>query len=158
MTLVTVIDGTALHRAVDRLSETESYASTGTVSDEVHESMSAAIRRGMDWLDEQFPGWLEQIDPESIDLSSSCDCLLGTLDHNFYEAMLRAGHAEVSDFGIITPDWEWARDHGFAATSSIHFEEWDVLTAMWRQRIAMRKVLARVDGEVQATVGDLVDA
>jgi len=35
------------------------------------------IARGMAWLDENFPGWVEKIVLENLNLGSSCDCVLG---------------------------------------------------------------------------------
>ena len=154
MTLVTVIDGAALQRAVDRLQNAESYRSTGVVDDATREELHAAITRGMEFLDEFMPGWISKVDPVALNLGSPCQCILGQVDHNFYEAMLRAGHAEIDDRGIIQPDHHWARQHGFAASSSIDYEAWDALTDLWRECIAIREAFTHVEEAVKVSADE----
>jgi hypothetical protein len=152
------IDGAALAAVEERLRNAESFTSTGAVDDETREFFHANIARGMEWLDEHMPGWSSRIDVETLDLGEPCRCVLGSLDGNYYEAMLRAGHAEVDDLGIIRPDWKWAVDHGFATTSTLDFESWDVLTGLWKQRLAMREALDTVIGDTVVEGQHLVDA
>lgn len=161
MGLVSIIDGAAIQRAVDRLRNAGAHGSTGTVDDGTREELHANITRGMEFLDEYMPNWRAKVEVDSLNLGEPCRCVLGQVDHDFYTAMLRAGHAEVdADTGVIRADWKWAYEHGFAAVSSLDFEAWDVLTDLWRERIRLRDVLDDVDGQVVGTAGerDLVDA
>ncbi len=37
------------------------------------------VERGMEWLDQKYPDWLERVRPENLDLSYCTNCVLGQL-------------------------------------------------------------------------------
>jgi hypothetical protein len=37
------------------------------------------VRRGAELLDERLPGWRKAIDPDALDMSDGCDCILGAI-------------------------------------------------------------------------------
>ncbi len=88
------------------------------------EAAEAAVTRGIEWLNANVPHWREKIAVETLDLQYPCDCVLGQLDGDFYQAVWdrRLERAEVLTYG-------------FATSSGIPYR---TLTAAWRRALKAR--------------------
>lgn len=90
------------------------------------------VAAGAAWLDEHEPGWADRIDVAELDVGMSCSCVLGQLDGDFHDGMQERG-LSVARAGQL----------GFTLTedeSSMNVsDEFDALTAAWRQLIETRR-------------------
>jgi hypothetical protein len=88
------------------------------------------VRLGAAWLDANRPGWVDRIDLETLDLSTSCGCVLGQ---------------EFGDFDRA-PDEVYRRapQHGFNVPSNQAgtMRQYDNLTTAWRDYITARRAAA----------------
>lgn len=85
------------------------------------------VKRGIRWLNNHHPGWLQKIDPESIDIASNADCIIGQLFGSYMLYSLKAGKNKKTFF----------ETHGFTPSLFISSEQ---LTYAWKTAIkSMRK-------------------
>ncbi len=98
--------------------------SSATKAPTGREAAEQAVARGIAWLDANVPEWQDKIDVERLDLKYPCDCVLGQLDGDFYQAVWerRLERHEVTRMG-------------FAAVSGVPYP---VLTAAWRRALKQR--------------------
>lgn len=96
-------------------------------------TIAERVAAGAAFLDEHEPGWVDQIDPDRLDLGSSCRCVVGQLQVHLFrytindEPYLRAlDRYQVADPFVL----------GFNA---IDLREYDGLTAAWRELILARR-------------------
>jgi hypothetical protein len=64
------------------------------MSDTIPTAATERVAAGAAWLDVAAPGWVDRIDPGTLDLSSDADCVLGQVFGSF-----DAGLAVLSDHG-----------------------------------------------------------
>jgi hypothetical protein len=83
---------------------------------------AAAVKRGITWLDRHKPGWRTKVDPSRLNMAYPCECVLGQLCGDFYEAAWR-NDLSKSD----------TRYFGFSATPTVHYP---TLTAAWRRALS----------------------
>ncbi len=76
-----------------------------------------AVELGADFLDERLPGWRNEIDPETLALESSCDCVLGQLFGDYERGM-----------SLLGVDYGQSRVLGFRRGRTTY----DRLTEAWR--------------------------
>src|SRR5690349_18211046 len=81
----------------------------------------AAVHRGIAWLDKNVKGWRSKINTYSLDLQYPCDCVLGQLDGDFFEAVWKR---ELSKQEAVRL--------GFAAGDDIRYP---TLTAAWKRAL-----------------------
>ncbi len=94
----------------------------------VRSPLRDAVAEGIDFLDEQIPGWDEAVDADTLDLGHECMCVLGQLRRTFNDACLefRLSFADVCRYGFyVDPD---------APAGA-----WEALTAEWRDAIRERQ-------------------
>lgn len=84
------------------------------------------VSAGIAWLDKNRPGWLLQIDEDSLDMRSTCGCVMGQIDGNYNDFV-------CSD--IMSLD-ERER-HGFTIVLSP--KEWKQLEEEWKRQIKILK-------------------
>lgn len=86
------------------------------------------VAAGAAYLDRVMPGWWQRIDLERLDLSSTCNCVLGQEFGHFAaapeDAYLNAGDAYAKGFDIHFRD---------------EFGSYEPLTAEWRRLIESRR-------------------
>ncbi len=99
------------------------------------------VQAGADLLDREMPGWDERIELGQLSVLSTCRCVIGQLfAGDWFEGTHRLGfHGEIGE-----PTSTFAC--GFDAYTD---EEYDILTAAWRDLIAARR-LARLTPEPEA--------
>lgn len=87
------------------------------------------VAAGAALLDERMPGWEQDVNPHTLDLSSPCHCVLGQI-------------FGLYDHGVETmaqiPQFE-AEDQGFWTSSD---SEYDELTSAWYLLIRERRATA----------------
>lgn len=64
-----------------------------------------AAARGARYLDRTMPGWWRRVDPTDLDLGCPCNCVLGQLEGDFYEAVYlrRLSKARAEHLGLTAP-------------------------------------------------------
>lgn len=132
------------------------------------------IARGMEWLDQERPGWLDRIDMARLDVGCPCNCLLGQefdLELPRNQRIERVNHAwdflsDGYDCGLHyaaslynlasnTSAVEWAVQHGFSIEpelTSLFYEgdvdvSYGVLTDQWREAILARQQQVAIANE-----------
>lgn len=113
--------------------------------------LAERVQTGIGVLDEHRPGWLETIDLEHLDLSLSCQCVLGQLWGNFDNGILvlEADHdvpymAWEMGFEIHSAEiFTLAREEGDLTTyekSNIIARGYDALDRAWKTAILERRL------------------
>lgn len=71
------------------------------------------VAAGVSYLDERLPGWRKLVDPNALDLKSSCGCVLGQVfgDYDKGLAVLNLNDEEACTLGFFTtmPGRSWER-------------------------------------------------
>lgn len=78
------------------------------------------VELGMAFLDQHVPGWLEWVDPETIDIADCETCVYGVLFHGFDPG---------ERFGI---------DPALYGFERVPFERYEELTSAWVEAILER--------------------
>lgn len=114
-------------------------------------SIAENVASGMDLLDEEYPGWEELIDLDTLDLSSDCGCILGQL---YDDKALQAEGATFSPYEYALFALEIAEDEevelGFFApgrwTGPDCTLDWTGLRDEWvrqiKARLAVRELVS----------------
>jgi hypothetical protein len=80
-------------------------------------TISERVARGAAWLDEQRPGWVDEIDLHDLALASPCRCILGQIFGDFDDVKMRGPMArgfnayksdydgEMREFGELEREW-----------------------------------------------------
>lgn len=71
------------------------------------------VLNGAKWLDENRPGWFNEIDIQKLDLHSCGRCVLGQLFGNFIVALDTIFQNKYRPGGWQSSSTIWAIDHGF---------------------------------------------
>lgn len=94
-------------------------------------TIAERVEAGAAWLDLNRPGWVDRIDLETLDLGEPCRCILGQ-EYGEYQNMPDL----LWESGLVHP-------YGFNAavfgTWAQRTDEFDALTAAWRELIERRR-------------------
>jgi hypothetical protein len=91
------------------------------------------IEKGVAFLDEKMPNWLDRVDPEKLDMKigivgrSRCGCVLaqyGAHDGGDYYRL-------IYSLGIEGGDYRY----GFSVPPDRPASEWDMLTVEWQAKL-----------------------
>lgn len=114
---------------------------------------AACVARGAAYLDETRPGWAARIDTETLNMSSTTDCVLGQLNNGDYWSAPEIEAADETGDGAR----KWGIKHGFWANKAegaghpcfdpgdfgpgLDYEDdrWVVLDTLWLNAIADRR-------------------
>jgi hypothetical protein len=95
------------------------------------------VERGALFLDEVRPGWATRIDPDTLDLASSCDCVLGQLYQSEHP---RSRRPPYESYDRMVDELDLGYDRvgrlGFVSWGRAKYEN---MTAAWRREIAKRQ-------------------
>ena len=96
------------------------------------------VQRGARLLDEREPGWWVGVDPDTLELSSPTDCVIGQVFGNVFSDDPTDNYCQaLESLGIgrtTCPSHEWpAMLHGFDT-----YHDHETLTGMWAQEIEVR--------------------
>lgn len=94
---------------------------------------AARAAAGAEFLDGQVSGWASEIELATLDLSDSCDCVLGQLGGSFQDA--------VEDLHLSVAA---AEQLGFSISAGGSREGWAGLDAAWAREIVKRREAAQV--------------
>lgn len=89
------------------------------------------IADGVAWLDDQRPGWRDEVDTERLDMRLPHDCIVGQLYGNYWQAV---GFHSVYSPNIVMRHEE-AIERGLTITG-MHSEldiAWEKLTMQWKE-------------------------
>jgi hypothetical protein len=132
-------------------------------------TINARVHRGAALLDEKFPGWESSVNVSTLNLESSCNCVLGQKFGDFVVGSQKIGFTDYAGTAPL-PDYgrEQLESHGFLAT--VHrFEllpgyvrisdkelerieaEYVALTEAWRELIVDRRAATQL-AEVEERV------
>lgn len=93
------------------------------------------VAAGVKYLDEVKPGWVLQVDPDTLNLSSDSYCVLG-------QVYGRYGDAPAVATRYLGARARWAYRHGFLRSESWKYgvyEDQRALTAEWRRVLRQRR-------------------
>jgi len=125
-----VINGA--HSKVHERRECDGGCGTDSPPAQPATGLAAAVARGAGLLDQLFPGWLDRVDLDRLDLSDPDGCLLGQMYGSYGLALSVLRISEVT-----------AADYGFQASTRWHpRRQFAVLTAAWRDLITSRRAPA----------------
>ena len=98
------------------------------MSEQTVATIEERVAKGAALLDQERPGWWQEIDLDTLSLRSGCDCVLGQLYESF-------------DDGVEILDLEWPEDSGFDLEGwpTDRTQAWNDLTAAWRSLIEARR-------------------
>ena len=82
--------------------------------------MEAEVRKGIECLDQFYPGWREKIDLQKLDLSSSKFCIVGQLVNHYPNMNLTL--AQKKEFGFA-----------LGKVSSLRSRHFEKLTHTWKE-------------------------
>lgn len=101
------------------------------------------INQGVAWLDEKYPGWLDVINVDSLDMTEAHSCILGQT-----HALLASNPSSVWSNILLKEDLtnEDAIDLAFNSRAT-HGGAFSTLTAAWKQKI---RILRRDRGHTMA--------
>lgn len=94
---------------------------------------AAKVAKGAELLDNERPGWADDIDLESLNMAEGNHCILGQLYGDYVDGLYALG---------FTRGWG-SRGHGFTlhvgwSSASDSMEDWYTLHALWRKEVASR--------------------
>ena len=97
-------------------------------------TIAERVAAGAAWLDEhEPPGWVDRVDPDTLNLGDCWRCVLGQLRGEYFDAL--------DDLGL---DEVWGDDHGFSLNEDLPYpERYAELTAAWRDLISTRRAARR---------------
>lgn len=104
------------------------------------------VQAGVEWLDENRPSWVEEIDLVELDMDSCNMCVLGQLFGNFWDAPISDTPPPIEQEELAAYH-EMAGARGFSygrritipAEEAALDEDLDALTAEWRRVIESRR-------------------
>lgn len=121
------------------------------------EKVRERVQRGAAYLDEMDPGWHRQVDPNTLELGSGRQCVLGQLHGEFRLGLGRSRLISLSSApqASLSPV-----AYGFKCVEGVSDEwqarDYELLTAAWRNAVLARTVDGyRGDGHVGDSIPEL---
>jgi hypothetical protein len=90
----------------------------------VVEYFAPRVRKGIAYLNEVHPNWLNEVNPSRLDMGHGENCILGQLEGAFWTYLENYGR---------TP--KFAKDHGFNIPIEWTEALYEVLTLLWVNEI-----------------------
>ena len=121
------------------------------------EKVRERVQRGAAYLDEMDPGWHRQVDPNTLELESGRQCVLGQLHGEFRLGLGRSRLISLSSAprASLSPV-----AYGFKCVEGVSDEwqarDYELLTAAWRNAVLARTVDGHQgDGHVGDSIPEL---
>ena len=121
------------------------------------EKVRERVQQGAAYLDEMDPGWHRQVDPNTLELGSGRQCVLGQLHGEFRLGLGRSRLISLSSAprASLSPV-----AYGFKCVEGVSGEwqarDYELLTAAWRNAVLARTVDGyRGDGHVGDSIPEL---
>ena len=95
--------------------------------------MLRTVKRGVELLDREHPGWADKIDLRKFDLKSSSECVIGQVFGEYEDNVQRVVHAD-------NLDGDDGYEYGFNIDDAGDSEEWHVAEDQWRRAIEARQL------------------
>ena len=93
-------------------------------------SFRRPVQKGILWLDDTYPGWVDRINTSILDMDSCTACILGQLTE--YDP-----YVDAPD--VLPNGYEWSMAHGFCASVVHRTSFWVELTKTWIEAIERRR-------------------
>lgn len=87
----------------------------------INEDAKLAVKRGINWLDENYPRWASYIDITKLDMSECEECVIGQAVGEYSQITRRAVGAPSSE--RYSSSAVWAVQHGFESPGTIVYQE-----------------------------------
>lgn len=108
-----------------------------TTDDFITDDIVRRVEAGAAWLDENKPGWVDQIDLDRLDMYERPDCILGQLYGNFNNVAQYFGDEPTEERPL---SHDAAVSFGFfAANLERCEEEYAILQSAWKRLITTRR-------------------
>ena len=111
-------------------------------------SIAERVANGVKWLDENRPSWIAEVNPDTLALQSPCDCVLGQLFGNYWDAPMvseprypgeeEEAEREQNTVALLGFNAHW-QDGGWRA----ELPECELLNAEWRRVINERRAVSQ---------------
>lgn len=85
------------------------------------------IQKGVEFLDQNYPNWLDKVDVSELDLSDCHQCIMGQLFGHYIKGKRKYGGEKMKKFGFSVE---------IGLLSDKQFEQ---LTEEWKQAIKHKK-------------------
>lgn len=106
------------------------------------DTVETRVALGAALLDERMPGWVDRVEVLTLDMSSSCRCVLGWVYAAPEEEGLTAFGVGVRELGLDSPEIQSA--HGFDRLYGLVWEaatsDFEALRIEWIRVIESRRV------------------
>jgi hypothetical protein len=80
--------------------------------DFIHEDAILAVKRGIYWLDENHPGWAQDINLDELDMSECTDCVIGQAVGSYSYTINKAATGDANEWDHAAAT-QWSVEHGF---------------------------------------------
>jgi hypothetical protein len=119
-----------------------------------YENAVQRVNRGVELLDNEFPGWEKYIDTSRLDIASGYCCVLAQLAENKFKITQEGFSGLCKVLGLESSD-DTIR-YGFCpqiyaslCTGVLYEEDDKMITALWSEKINERMGLTKGEGTVQ---------
>jgi hypothetical protein len=99
------------------------------------------VKRGAVLLDQERPGWRDEIDLATLDLSDGCSCILGQVFGYYSDGVWALFEVDLSDDDCFAEAFEETEDlrivvsHGFTIDRPLRSYKWHLLQEAWRAEL-----------------------
>lgn len=105
------------------------------------EDDALAVKRGAYWLDEEHPGWAEEINFDTFAMDNCQECIIGQAVGTYFQTIEKASGGYSEDDHYHSDDW--AIDHGFNIPwGDFSFEQeqeyYSHLEVLWTEQVRDR--------------------
>lgn len=114
----------------------------------ISEDAKLAVKRGIYWLDENYPGWAQQINLEMLDMSECTDCVIGQAIGSYSHTINLAavGNGDYNHSAAT----QWSVEHGFETPNTLVYSNPEYAVA---QGYSYRELDTLWSEEVQKRLG-----
>lgn len=112
--------------------------------DFIHEDAILAVKRGVYWLDENHPGWAQDINLEMLDMSACTDCVIGQAVGSYSNTINIAATGNADDWNHRVST-QWSVDHGFEFPGVVAYSNsdpinygYEELDTLWSDEVRKR--------------------
>lgn len=107
------------------------------------------VAKGAQLLDQHRPGWRDSIKPQTLNIDSCRDCVLGQVFGSYYVGLVKLWPTNREDGRYVRPS-----DYGFANLFTASHETAQSLHATWRAEVQRVPVAAAHTDSDLALAGD----
>lgn len=97
------------------------FTGVNTVHMFINEDAKLAVKRGINWLDENHPGWEMEIDLSLLNMSECEECVIGQAVGDYSKVTRAAAGTPTEAYSGKAA--VWAVEHGFECPGVVAYQE-----------------------------------